>query len=65
MLPSPLERWKIYKEQENATKYGDKVSVQDAVERFGLTKRESDILELLISGYSNKEICGDRIITSI
>ncbi len=56
--------YRIYKEQENAIKYGDKVSIQDAVERFGLTKRESDILELLISGYSNKEICEQIVIAN-
>lgn len=56
--------YRIYKEQQNATKNGDKISIQDAIELFGLTKRESDILELLISGYSNKEICEQIVIAN-
>ena len=56
--------YRIYKEQQHATKYGDKISMQDAIELFGLTKRESDILKLLISGYSNKEICEQIVIAN-
>ena len=56
--------YRMYKEQEKATKYGDKVSIQDAIELFGLTKRESAILELLINGYSNKEICEQIVIAN-
>ncbi len=56
--------YRIYQEQENSTKSGDKISIQEAVELYGLTKRESDILELLISGYSNKEICDQIVIAN-
>jgi len=56
--------YRIYQEQENSIKSGDKISIQEAVELYGLTKRESDILELLISGYSNKEICDQIVIAN-
>ncbi|NDO46930.1 helix-turn-helix transcriptional regulator [Clostridium sp. MD294] len=56
--------YRIYQEQENNIKSGDKISIQEAVELYGLTKRESDILELLISGYSNKEICDQIVIAN-
>ncbi|AMJ41056.1 regulatory protein, luxR family [[Clostridium] propionicum DSM 1682] len=56
--------YRIYKEQESATKYGDKISIQDAVELFCLTKRESGILELMMSGYSNEEICDKSSISN-
>lgn len=49
--------YRIYKEQESAAKQGDKISIQDAVELFALTKRERAILELLMAGHSNTEIC--------
>ena len=39
-------------------------SVEEAVEQFGLTKKESDILDLLVKGYSNKEICDKMVISS-
>lgn len=55
--------YRIYKEQERSAKNGDKISVADAVKQFGLTKRESAILELLIKGYSNKEICNQMVIS--
>jgi len=56
--------YRIYQEQENSTKSGDKITIQEAVELYGLTKRESDILELLINGYSNKEICDQIVIAN-
>ena len=45
--------YRIYKEKENAAKAGDKISIQDAMELFALTKREGAILELLMAGHSN------------
>lgn len=56
--------YRIHKEQENVTKNGNKISVLDAIEQFGLTKKESAILELLVKGYSNKEICNQMVISS-
>lgn len=56
--------YRIYKEQENATKDGDKISIDDAVELFGLTKRESAILEYLMTGYSSAEICDKSAIAN-
>lgn len=34
------------------------------MEQFGLTKKESDILDLLVKGYNNKEICDKMVISS-
>nr|WP_294582649.1 helix-turn-helix transcriptional regulator [uncultured Anaerotignum sp.] len=56
--------YRINKEQEEASKNKDKVSVEEAVEQFGLTKKESDILDLLVKGYNNKEICDQMVISS-
>lgn len=56
--------YRIYTEQENAAKSGDKISIQDAVELFGLTKRESAILELIMAGLSNTEIYHQSGITN-
>lgn len=56
--------YRIYKEQESAIKHGDKISIKDAVELFGLTKRESAILELLMKGHSNAEICDQSTIAN-
>lgn len=49
--------YRIHKEMETAATQSDKISIQDAVELFSLTKRERDILEMLMSGHSNAEIC--------
>lgn len=56
--------YRIHKEQESAEKHGDKISIHDAVELFGLTKRERAILELLMAGHSNAEICDKSAIAN-
>ena len=52
-------------EQQSA--YGNqtdgKVTVSEAVEKFELTKRESTILRLLMSGIDNPKICEELVIT--
>lgn len=42
---------------------GGKITVSEAVERFELTKRESTILRLLMSGIDNQQICEELVIT--
>ena len=41
----------------------DKVTVTEAVEKYGLTKREHTILKELMSGKSNPQICEELVIT--
>ena len=55
--------YRIHKEQEGAAKNKDKISVQDAVRIYGLTKKESVVLELMIKGCCNKEICKQMVIS--
>lgn len=52
--------YRLFREKEQK----DKISIEETVEQFGLTKREQNILEFIMHGLSNEEICQNAIITN-
>lgn len=56
--------YRIYKEKQLVEKQGDKMPMVRVMETYGLTKREGAILEMLLSGLGNDEICSRASITN-
>ncbi len=56
--------YRIFKEKELENLGGDKLTITSACEKFSLTKRERDILEMIMSGMDNTEICEASVITN-
>ncbi|MFI3237807.1 MAG: helix-turn-helix transcriptional regulator [Lachnospiraceae bacterium] len=52
--------YRIYKERQNTT---DKRSLANAIELYALTKKEQVVLEMMMQGLSNDEICEKNVIT--
>lgn len=50
-------------EAEHAGGAAEKISIQEAVKRFELTRRETTILQCLMRGMSNEEISRELVIS--
>ena len=55
--------FRLNKERERLLAGGSRISIEEAVEKYSLTRREKDILTLLIRGIDNEEICEQLVIS--
>lgn len=53
--------YRIFKETRNTT---NKITISTAVVKYGLTKKEHLVLELIMTGLSNEEICEIHVISN-
>lgn len=56
--------FRIFRANEEQKSGGNKILIGDAVEQFGLTKREQGILEFMMQGNDNETICAKAVITN-
>lgn len=49
--------YRLWQQKQNWMQYGEKLTVSAATEKFGLTKQEHHILQLLMEGKDNTFIC--------
>ncbi|MFI3226894.1 MAG: helix-turn-helix transcriptional regulator [Clostridia bacterium] len=56
--------FRINREKTDANNVGNKISIESAVDKFGLTKREKGILEFMMQGLDNEQICKSAVITN-
>lgn len=55
--------FRLYKERVKDESNKDKINVNEAIEKYALTKRETEILNLLLDGCENEEISDILVIT--
>lgn len=55
--------YRLHKERGETEKSGGKIFIDEAAEKFSLTKRETEILKMLFEGYENDEISKMLVIT--
>lgn len=55
--------FRLYTQRQKQLAGGSRISVDEAVEKYSLTKRERDILILLLNGIENDEICEKLVIS--
>ncbi|MDD3368795.1 MAG: helix-turn-helix transcriptional regulator [Lachnospiraceae bacterium] len=55
--------YRLYTERSERSANRDKISVTEATDRYDLTKREHTILQLLMDGHDNQEICDELSIS--
>ena len=55
--------YRLEQQMINGDRMGGKITVSEATEKFELTKRESTILKLLMSGTDSNRICEELVIT--
>lgn len=55
--------YRLEQQKKRQNEPGNKLTVTEAVERYGCTRREHTILKLLMSGKDSRDICDELVIT--